>query len=207
MKRLLYIFPILVASCGEISNQDQQSAAVDSIETKTNLTVQAIDTIGTHEELIELDSLKSLEIFKDFSLAYTPTRKPNSGVAILPEPSDSILNAIKNLKISQPKEFEKYLTLIFVKLYSAHLECCHQSYEIRRQLGGGIDKEKDPLIYELNGLTKMYPEKKQIEFVPSHIVYDYIMTHKYLLDFEPIRKHVEIIEQVQKNIEEGVYWK
>lgn len=204
MKLLLYIFPILlIASCGQTSNQN----IVDSAEIKTNITAQTTDTVKTRNNPIQLDSLKSIEIFKDFALSYSPTREPNSGVAMLPEPSDSVLGAIKISKTTQPTEFEKYLILIFVKLYSAHMECCHQSYEIRRQPPGGLDKSKDPLVYEFNDLTKKYSNKKRIEFISSHIGYDYVMTHKHLLDFEPIKKHIKIIEQVQKNIEEGVYWK
>ena len=208
MKRILYIFTIyLIVSCGQTSNTKQESTIVDSSESKSDSIVQTTETITTPEKLPEFGSLKSLEIFKDFALNYSPTRKPNSGVAVLPEPSDSVLGAIEILKTSQPKEFEKYLTLIFVKLYSAHLECCHQSYEIRRQPPDGLDKKKDPLVCEFNDLTGKFTDKKRIEFISSHIGYDYVMTHKYLLDFEPIKNHVDIIEQVQKNIEKGVYWK
>lgn len=169
--------------------------------------VQSTDTTERIEKSPELDSLNGLELFKDFALDFSPTRKPNSGVAMLPETPDTVLRAIRIIKTSQPKEFEKYLTLIFVKLYSAHLECCHQSYEIRRQPTGGLDKEKDPLVYEFNELTKMFPKDKRIEMISSAIGYEYVKSHKYLLDFEPIERHIEIIEQVHKNIEEGVYWK
>ncbi len=205
MKRILYIFPILlVASCGQTSDSSQESTIIDSLEIKTTQTTNTIETLETSTEI---DSLTSIEIFKAFAIDYSPTRKPNSGVAKLPEASDSVLSAIEIIKTSQPKEFEKYLTLIFVKLYSAHLECCHQSYEIRRQSPSGLDREKDPLICEFNDLTGQFADKKRIEFISSGIVYDYVNSHKYLLDFEPIKKHVEIIEQVHKNIEDGIYWK
>lgn len=81
--------------------------------------------------ITDFESSRSLQIFRKFALNYSPTRKPNSGIAMLPETPDTVKRAIEILKTSQPKEFEKYLILIFVKLYSAHLECCHQSYEIR----------------------------------------------------------------------------
>ena len=209
MKRLLYIFLILfIASCGKTSNTNQESTSIDSSESKPkSAVIKSTDTLEAVEKMPELDALKSLEVFKEFALNYNPTRKPNSGVAKLPEPSDSVLRAIKILKTSSPKEFEKYLSLIFVKLYSAHLECCHQSYEIRQQPPVGLDKERDPLVCEFNDLTEKFNDNKRIEFISSGIAYDYVYTHKYLMDFEPIKKHIEIIEQVHKNVEDGTYWK
>lgn len=209
MKLLLHIFPILlIASCGQTVNENPEAITVDSSELKLeSIEIKSTDTLATVEKSPELDSLKSLEIFKEFALNYNPTRKPNSGVAMLPETSDPVLKAIETLKTSQPKEFEKYLTLIFVKLYSAHLECCHQSYEIRQQPPSGLDRVKDPLVCEFNDLTETFTDNKRIEFISSGIVYDYVTSHKYLLHFEPIKKHIEIIEQVHKNIEDGIYWK
>ncbi len=207
MKGLFYIFLIiLIASCGQSSNTNQETTTVDSLELKSKSIVKYSDTKVTVEKSTELDSLKSLEIFKEFALNYEPTRKPNSGVAMLPKPSASILGAIETLKNSKPREFEKYLTLIFVKLYSAHLECCHQSYEIRRQPLGGLDREKDPLVFEFVTLSGKFADKKRIEFISSAVVYDYVNSNKFLLDFEPIKERIEIIEQVQKNIEDGIYW-
>jgi len=204
MKQMLYILPLLLIACGESNNQDKDNSTVDSSEFITKMTKQSTDSINLIDKEIDLDSLRSLEIFKDFAINYTPTRKPNSGVAILPKTPDSVIQAINILKFSNPKEFEKFLTLIFIKLYSAHLECCHQSYEIRRQPPNGLDKERDPLVYEFNNLTKKYPFDKPIEFISSSIGYDYVKSHKYLMDFEPIKKHVDKIEHVQKKIEEGL---
>ncbi|MDZ7848172.1 MAG: hypothetical protein U5L96_16260 [Owenweeksia sp.] len=203
MKQLLYILFLVHIACGEPKNQDKDNSAVDDAEfIKT--TKQNTDTVSLIDKEINLDTLKNLEVFKDFAVNYTPTRKPNSGVAILPAIPDSVLQAMNTLKLSHPEEFEKYLTLIFIKLYSAHLECCHQSYEVRRQPPGRLDKEKDPLVYEFNNLINKYSYDKPIEFISSSISYDYVKSHKYLLDFEPIKKHVDKIEHVQKKIEEGL---
>ena len=202
MKRLIYILPILLIACGQTNNKDKTEYSVDSKETEVQLATSPVEIKNFNTEIAEPDSVTSLEIFKDFAVNYAP-----SGIAMLPETSATVLKAISIVKITQPEEFEKYLTLIFVKLYSAHLVCCHQSYEIRRQPSNGIDKESNPLVYEFNTLTKMYPKSKSIEFISSGIGYVYVKSNQHLLDFRLIEFHVEIIEQVQKNIEEGVYWK
>jgi hypothetical protein len=163
-----------------------------------------IKTSEEKEVISESDSLKSIKIFQTFSENFLPTRKPNSRVAMLPEVPDTVLQALRVVKKSHPKEFEKYLTLIFIKLYSAHLECCHQSYEIRKlPLSGNLDKNRDPLIYEFNILANKYVEGKPIEFISSSIGYDYVKSNPHLLGFDLIKKQVEIIEQFHKNIEQG----
>jgi hypothetical protein len=206
MKRLIYIFLILFCACGMTSEQDHQKSSIDTNEMKVKVSAQADDAMKISEEVAESESLKSLETFKEFAQNYSPSRKPNSGVAMLPETPDSVLSAIRVVRDSQPKEFEKYITLIFVKLYSAHLECCHQSYEVRKEPQSGLDQEKDPLVYEFNNFTKKYPAGMRIEFISSSLVYDYLISHRYLLELESINKHFEIIEQVNKNIEAGAYW-
>ncbi|WP_298515809.1 hypothetical protein [uncultured Kordia sp.] len=177
-------------------------------ETEKKEVIEIIDLVKKGKQPIIVDSQKSLADFQKFALNYSPKRKPNLGVAMLPETPDSILNAITILKTSQPEEFEKYLILIFVKLYSAHLECCHQSYEMRRESAYGLDRTKDPLIYEFNLLSKKYPNTDEwIEIFSSGDSHSYVMSNKHLLDFPPIKKHIKIIEKVFKNIDEGVYWK
>jgi len=208
MKRLLCIVPILIiVSCGQKGSSSQKPTIIDRLDIKNNDTIRTSEPAEALEKILVVDTLKNFEIFRDFAIDFSPTRNPNSGVAVLPAPSDMVLSAVETIKFSQSKEYEKYLVLIFVKLYSAHLECCHQSYEIRRQPSIGLDRKKDPLVYEFNDLTSQFSNKKRIEFISSSIAYDYVNSHNYLLDFEPIKKHIEIIEQVHKNIEDGVYWK
>lgn len=206
MKRLVYILPILLFACELPSNQVNANSSANE-GGQLRLLATTSDITEVKKDTVNSDSLKSLEILKTFAEAYSPTRQPNSWIEKLPEAPDSVLRAISIVKASQPKEFERYLTLIFVKLYSAHLECCHQSYEIRKQPSRGLDKKRDPLVYEFNTLAKMFPDGKPIELISSDIGYDYIKTHKYLLSFEPIGKQVTIIEQIQKNIKDGIYWK
>lgn len=193
MKRHFYFFSILFLACGQTDNRNENHSYQDSIRADSEIAKQAPDTIDTNE---------SLEIFRDFSLNYSP-----SGFSFLPEASDTVLKAMNRLKVEQPDEFEKYLSLIFVKLYSAHLTCCHQSYEVRKQPPSGLDKERDPFVYEFNQLAKTFPEGKRIEFISSHLGYDYVKANPHLLAFKPIKEQVEIIEQINQNIKKGVYWK
>jgi hypothetical protein len=206
MKRLSYILPLLFCACGQVIDHGQQEASIAGGDTLIPLAIHSPDTTNSSEDPTGLDSLGNLEVFKSFALNYSPTRKPNVGVAKLPALPDSVLSAMTLMKNTQPKEFEKYLTLIFIKLYSAHLECCQQSYEVRKQPAIGLDSHKDPIVYEFNSLAKMYSARDRVDFISSDIGYDYVKSHKHLLDFEPIKQHVGIIEQIHNNIENGVYW-
>tara|TARA_B100000809_G_scaffold265497_1_gene324510 strand:- start:50 stop:559 length:510 start_codon:yes stop_codon:yes gene_type:complete len=146
---------------------------------------------------------KNIEIVKEFSESYSPTSKPNHGIAQLDSIPNHVIQAFRN--IENKKEEEKYLVLIFIKLYSAHLQCCHQSYDTRGS-HPTIDKEKDPLVYEFNLLTKYYKFDKPIEFISSSLAYDWIQDNPHLLEYNKIKEQVVIIEQILKNVEKGVYW-
>ena len=149
---------------------------------------------------------KNLEIVKEYAESYSPTSKPNRGIAWLKNVPENVVTAFLNLKTNNKKEHEKYLTLIFIKLYSAHLQCCHQSYEIRSSLPK-IDKDQDPLIYEFNLFTNYFQSDKSIEFISSDIAYKWTQENSHLLEYDKIKEQVKIIEKIQENIEKGVYWK
>ena len=204
MKALLYSFSILVVGCMPSGENERQRSAFEHTDTLERSPELVVDTAVIDEAQPELDSLESLEIFKIFALDYFPKHELG---AKLPETPNTVLQAIDVVKVSHPKEYEKYLVLIFMKLYGAHMECCHQSYEVRKQTLGGLDRKKDPLVYEFNGLTKYFPEEKPIELFSSHLAHEYVLANKHLLNFPPIKEQFEAIEQVHKNIDEGVYWK
>ena len=191
-------------SCGQASKNGHERSEFVSLDNQTGSRASVLDTAIINEAQPKLDTLESLEIFKSFALNYSPK---NESWAKLPEPSDTVLRAIDLVKVTYPQEYEKHLILIFLKLYSAHLECCHQSYDVRQHTPIGIDPEKDPLVYEFNDLTKYFPVDKPIEFISSHLVHEYVLSNKHLVEFPPIKEHLQIIEQIEKNIEEGVYWK
>ena len=86
---MLYILPLLLIACGESNNQDKDNSTVDSSEFITKMTKQSTDSINLIDKEIDLDSLRSLEIFKDFAI--------NKIRYLKDEEIDQILNSI-NLK-------------------------------------------------------------------------------------------------------------
>ena len=149
----------------------------------------------------------ALEIAKEYVESYSPNREPNKRIAELPYFPDSIMRAFQNLERTSFKDFERNVVLIFIKIYSAHLECCHQSFDLRRTKQNKMDFKKEPLIGEFNKLTNQYIEGKFVEFIPSNIGYDYVKSHRYLLKDKQIKEHYDKIEIVLKNIDDGIYWK
>ncbi|MEZ4804467.1 MAG: hypothetical protein R2852_02990 [Bacteroidia bacterium] len=131
-------------------------------------------------------SIQNLEILKNFALDYSS--RPSIGSAfVLPETPDSVLNAVRSLKYTNPKEFEMYLTLIFVKYCRTWFECCRsQLYE--------PEIHTNPLIVEYQHMMKDFLRKSHLEFNASRIGYDYVKAHKYLLQFKPINKHYQQIK-------------
>lgn len=116
--------PILFLACGQKNNHDKIGSPVNNIETKWTTSIS--DTVNIKNETNDLGSMKSFEMFRDFAVNYTLKRKPNIEPAVLVEAPDSVLEPIRIVNIHQPREFEKYLTLIFVKLFNAHLEYSKQ---------------------------------------------------------------------------------
>lgn len=199
---LLFLF---ILSCGQTKTSDKNKSGSNSPnDSVKRAQVNKIDHSG--KKTISIDSSNAKTIIKKFAENYTPIRKPDTtAIRRLPEPSDTVLAAFKHLEHYDKKAYEKYLTLIFVKLYSAHLECCNQSYELRKQPPSeGIEASRDPVLYKFNKLTNKYDENSRIEFIPSFIGYDWVQSNPYLLDYEKIKKHVRIIEREQKEIKENL---
>jgi hypothetical protein len=152
-------------------------------------------------------SQNHLKLAKKFAEAYSPNLVPNTGVAEVPSVPDSVLAAFKALGTINKADEEKYLTLIFLKLYRAHMQCCHQSYELRKKLATNIDSVTDALLYEYNLVTKQYSLDEPIEFVPSHIVQSWVDSNKHLLKYNQIRMEYDKIKMIEDSIAKHLYWK
>jgi len=143
---------------------------------------------------------------KQYAENYKPISDSNHLIANLPVVPENITSSFPTLRQTNKKELEQYLTLIFLKLYRSHLECCHQGYEIRISKTQKIDSIADPLIYEYNLITKDYKPYTIIEFVSSSIGYDWTKKNPTLLIYNAIKKEYDIIKQIENNIENGIYW-
>jgi len=155
-------------------------------------------TFGQESEVIAL---------KQFAESYNPVTDSNLKIAKLPDIPDKIRSSFPILRQKNKKELEQYLTLIFIKLYRSHMECCHQDYEIRTSKATYmIDSIGDALIYEYNLITKNYNPNTIIEFVSSSIGYDWTKKHPSLLKYNAIKKEYDIIRQIEINIDNGIYW-
>ena len=65
------------------------------------------------------------KVLHEFTLNYSP-----KGASALDSIPENIIKGFRELRTIDKNAHEKYVTLIFSKLYAEHLECCHQSYVI-----------------------------------------------------------------------------
>jgi hypothetical protein len=152
-------------------------------------------------------SQNHLKLVTEFAEVFSPNLVPNTGVASVPSVPDSVLVAFKALGNIDKTAEEKYLTLIFLKLYRAHMQCCHQSYELRKNSATNIDSTTDALLYEYNLVTKQYSPDERIEFVSSHIAQSWVDSNKYLLKYNRIRIEYDKIKKIEDSIAKHLYWK
>ena len=136
-----------------------------------------------------------------FAEDYTPRNTHNVGPDKVPKITDKIRAIIYTRDSSTILENEKYITLILLKLYRSHLECCNQSYELREI--NKLDSLDTPIIYAFLRYTNLYDLRKPIKFIPSSISYEWIKRKPILLDYEPIKNETVRIEELQNKIERG----
>ena len=137
------------------------------------------------KQFISRQEINSLKILKTFAESYSPKNKINESPDMLPKVSQEIKTAIYE---AGPLG-EKYLTLILLKLYVAHLKCCNQSYELRPDTE--LDSISNPILDEFIKITRLYDLKKPIEFIPSSIAYDWVSKHSDLNKYSAINKEMK----------------
>ena len=192
MRHQLYVIALLLFSCSHPSVENH----TDETEANPNST-----------KTENVDTLRNVNTANFFVHHYNPNRKSNSGIARLPVPSDSIVSAFLFVKDNYPDKFETQLTILLLKLYRAHLECCHQSYEIRQEPSTELSPTRDFLVYEFNLLSHQFPANKRLELITSTIGYNYVKSNPRLLTNDTVRVYFEAIEEIHQNIDNGAYWK
>jgi len=163
------------------------------------------ERVAEFEETKKFESEIKTQDFKkivaEFSEQYAPKRSANFDSI----PID-IIKAFKKLRTIDKNEHEKYVTLIFTKLYAEHLQCCHQGYIIASRFKNDFDKDKISMVNEFAFMSNYVNYEKLPEAWSSGIIEKWLNENPRLLKYEPIGKYNQQIKTIAKKIENGDYW-
>lgn len=186
---------LIISACRQNTSENKNSIS--------SHVASAAKEIASHDSIYHQNNLK---IVRKFAEEFLPDTTIQNGMNKMNSFPDSIIKAFKELRTDRENQ-EMYLTLIYLKIYRGHLQCCHQSYELRANPNPlGIDSITDPLLFEYNLITKQFDNDKPIELISSDIAYSWVDKNKRLLSFEHIKKEYTIIQTIRVNIEKGLYW-
>ena len=195
LQQLIILLVYLILSACKHSTLDNKNETLD-----VYLKDGKIDTIANS------NTTDNLKIAKQFAETFVPDTTIQSGFNKSFTFPDSVVTAFKFLRSDKPNQ-EKYLTLLYLKIYRGQLQCCHQSFELRRNLTKGIDSILDPLLFEFNNITKFYNSNERIEMIGSGIGVVWVEKNNYLLSYDKIAQEYDTIKLIETNIEKGSYWK
>lgn len=137
-----------------------------------------------------------IPLLKDYAESYEPKSTKRQVIPEAPELEGKVLQAVSNLSSSQSREHEKYVVLIFLRLYRFHIENFKQSYELGRD--NFLTKE----FFRLTGEN----DYQKAEFMPSYLASNYVEKNTELLKYPLIEKEMKRIEKagekIKKELEE-----
>ncbi len=194
MKNIILILLLILSLGCELKKENQiiESKRINIIQEEKIFKIK--DTIKSNSEIV-----------KEFAESFKPNKESNKGVERLNNIPLNVIQSFNELRTSHKSDYEKYLTLIFVKLYSSHLQCCHQSYEIRNSIQT-IDTVQDALVYEFGKMTNFFTSDKRIEFLSSGMVENWVNQNPRFLTYELINKEMDTIKKMNENIKKDIYW-
>ncbi|WP_299097705.1 hypothetical protein [Winogradskyella sp.] len=163
------------------------------------------ERVAEFEETKNFESENKTQDFKkivaDFSEQYAPNRSEK-----LDSIPIGIIKAFKELRNIDKDAHEKYVTLIFTKLYAEHLRCCHQGYIIASRFKNDFDKGKVSMVNEFAFMSNYVDYENVPEAWSSGIIEKWLTENPRLLEFEPIGKHKQMIDSISNKIANGDYW-
>lgn len=170
------------------------------------------ERIAEFEEKQKSDSIKYLtfnelnnvENAAQFANQYSP-----KGAEKLDSIPINIVKTFTRLRTIDKVSYQKYVTLIFAKLYTEHLKCCNQSYIIAEFGGNSMDYDfnKPSMVNEFVFMSRYLDKENLPEIWTSGIIEKWLEENPKLMDYEPIGKYNQIIKTISKRIENGEYWK
>jgi len=192
LNKILFLpIVLLLISCNQKQKQiDTWNERVSELEENKN----------SESELKTQDSKKNIA---EFSEHYAPNRSEK-----LDSIPIGIIKAFKELRTIDKDAHEKYVTLIFTKLYAEHLQCCHQSYIIANfpRKASEYDFEKLTMVNEFAFMSGYLDKSNLPEIWTSGIIEKWLSENQRLLKYEPIGKYNQQIKTISKKIANGDYW-
>jgi len=136
------------------------------------------------------ENSQDVAIVKKFAESYEPKSTNQSVIPSPPEPSEKVLQSILNLENNKSREHEKYVVLVFLRLYRFHIENFKQSYELGRD--NLLTKEFFRIIQS--------NDYQKAELMPSYLAHTYVKENAELLKYNLIEKEMERIEKAGEKI-------
>ncbi|KAA2217214.1 hypothetical protein [Maribacter flavus] len=161
-----------------------------------------IDSLKTElKNQLESESRNYKNEVSEFALNFSP-----KGASTLDSIPEYIVEGFRKLRTIDKNAHEKYVTLIFTKLYAEHLQCCHQGYIIASRLKNDFDKDKVSMVNEFAFMSNYVDYEKLPEAWSSGIIEKWLAENPKLLEFEPIGKYKQRIDSISNKIANGDYW-
>jgi len=148
----------------------------------------------------------AISIASTFAMNFKPDSFPYQEIGNVGKVPDSVVKAFKTLRAADTAAHDKWLALIFLKLYLDHLRCCYQGYELRTNSVNGVDSIADPLLYDFLISTKLVDVTQRTEFINSGIADSWITENPSSLNDPEIKNIMVQIKPVQDSIANGLYW-
>lgn len=128
-----------------------------------------------------------IAVIKEFAENYEPKSTNKEVIPSPPLPNDRIFQAVSNLANAQSRKHEKYVILIFLRLYRFHIEHFKQSYELGRE---------NPLTKEFFRIIKSIDYQKA-EIMPSYLAHNFVKDSPDFLNYDLIVKEMKRIEKAE----------
>ncbi len=129
-------------------------------------------------------------ILRNYAESYEPKSTKAQVIPAPPIPNEKVLQIISHLADTQSREHEKYIVLIFLRLYRFHIEHFKQGYEL------GRDNRLTKEFFRLIG----YVNYRQAEIITADEAYTYAAKKSELRKYPLVEKEIIRIKKAEEKI-------
>lgn len=180
------VFVIFIVSCSHNSSAEFTETEVQTLLPTSEKTPEKSQVVKTNPN--------DIAVVKEYAEDYEPKFTEQAVIPSPPEPNEKVLQAISNLRNNGNQEYEKYIMLIYLRLYRFHVENFRQSYELGRD---------NPLTKEFFEIIKSNDYQKA-EMIPSSLAKNCVEENPELLKYGLIEKEMKRIKKAEEKIQKDL---